>query len=59
MLHMIRNLLYVIRNISIYYSKCAKDRYHKNANQKKFENMYLIIDSSDINSLFRIQLQNE
>ena len=43
----------------IYYSKFAKDRYHINPIQKKFENMYLIIDSSDIDSVFSIQLQNE
>ena len=41
------------------YSKFAKDRYHINPIQKKFENMYFIIDSSDINSVFSIQLQNE
>ena len=38
--------------------KFAKDR-HINPIQKKFENMYLIIDSSDINSVFSIQLQNK
>ena len=42
-----------------YYSKFAKDCYHINPIQKRFENMYLIIDSSDINSVFSIQLQNE
>ena len=35
----------------IYYSKLAKDRHHINPIQKKFDNMYLIIDSSDINSV--------
>ena len=43
----------------IFYSKFAKDRYHINSIQKKFENMYLIRDSSDINSVFSIQLQNK
>ena len=43
----------------LYYSKFAKDRYHINPIQKKLENMYLMIDSSDINSVFSIQLQNE
>ena len=28
-------------------------------NRKKFENIYFIIDSSDINSVFSIQLQNK
>ena len=40
----------------ICYSKFAKDRYHINPTQKKLENMYLIIDSSDIISVFSIQL---
>ena len=43
----------------VYYSKFAKDRHHINPIQKKFENMYLIVESSDINSVFSIQLQNE
>ena len=45
--------------VIIYTTQKAKDRYHINHIQKKFENMYLIIDSSDINSVFSTQLQNE
>ena len=44
--------------VLLYYSKFARDRYHVNPIQKKYENLYLIIDSSDINSVFSIQLQN-
>ena len=56
-----QSLVKDLLSLIIYYSKFAKDRYHINPIQKKFENMYLIIDlcSSDINSVFSIQLQNE
>ena len=55
----VRRLCSSFRLYDIYFSIFAKDRYHINPIQKKCENMYLIIDSSDINLVFRIQLQNE
>ena len=37
----------------------APNQCHINPTQKKFKNMYLIIDNSGVNSVFSIQLQNE
>ena len=46
-------------SLFIYYSKFAKGRFQINPIQKKLENLYLIIDSSDFKSVFSIQLQTD
>ena len=61
MLNLVLIIILFIRNPYIYYSKFAKGRFPVNPIKKKFENMYLIIGSSDLNqfSAFNCSLNEE